>query len=128
MSVNYKSVGRRNPQDSSQPEKYYATAISKGTTDLKKLASLLSDGSTTRISDVYAVLIGLVEEIKKELSEGRAVKLGDLGTFKVGINAEGADTPEEVNPSKIIRRKIAYRVSADLKKMLNNLDFEKLSE
>ncbi len=126
MSVNYKSIARRNPSDPTAPPMYYASVVNKGTTDLNKLSQLLADGSTTRKADVYAVLVGLVEEIKKELSEGRMVKLGDLGSFAVGVHSHGAGTPDEVNPSHIKRRKIVYRASADLKTMLSALKFHKV--
>ncbi len=126
MSVNYKSIARRNPSDPSAPEKYYASVANKGVTDLNKLSQLLADGSTTRKADVYAVLVGLVEEIKKELSEGRMVKLGGLGSFAIGVNSEGADTPDEVSVNHIIRRKIKYRASSDLKTMLRGLKFHKI--
>ena len=126
MSVNYKSIPRKNPGDSSVPEKYYAKIVNKGSTDLNQLAALLGDGSTARKADVYAVLVGLVEEIKKELSAGRMVKLGDLGSFAVSINSFGEETPEEVSSNSIKRRKILYRSSAELKTMLGALKFKKI--
>jgi len=126
MSVKYKSIARKNPGDSSAPAKFYATAVSVGVTNLKDLAENLSDGSTTRMEDVYAVLIGLVREIKKELKAGRMVKLDDLGSFAIGVNSIGADSPEEVSANQIIRTKMVYRPGKDLKKMLNNIDWEKV--
>ena len=126
MSVNYKSLQRRNPADPAATPMYYVSIVNKGITDLNKLSQLLADGSTTRKADVYAVLVGLVEEIKKELSEGRMVKLGDLGSFGVGVNSFGASTPDEVNATLIKRRKIVYRTSAELKTMLGSLKFHKV--
>lgn len=124
MTVSYKSIARINPADSTAPPKYYATVVKKGVTDLNQLALLLGDGSTTRKADVYAVLVGLVEEIKKELTQGRMVKLGDLGSFTVGVHSEGVDSPNLVTSSLIKRRKIVYRSSSELKTMLATLKFK----
>lgn len=126
MSVNYTTIARRNPGDPDAPEKHYARVVNSGTTDLNKLAALLGDGSTTRKADVFAVLVGLVEEIKKELSEGRMVKLGDLGSFAVSVNSEGEDSPDLVTVNSIKRRKIQYRTSGELKTMLGAIKFTKV--
>ena len=125
MSILFKSIQRRNPQDVEAAKKHYAIAVNRGTTTLKQLAGLLGDGSTTRRADVYAVLVGLVDEIKKELSAGRSVKLGDLGSFSISLKSLGVPTLEEVTSSVIKGNKINYRPSAELKDTLKVLKYEK---
>ena len=126
MSILFKSIQRRNPQDVEAAKKHYAIAVNRGTTNLKQLAGLLGDGSTTRRADVYAVLVGLVEEIKKELSAGRSVKLGDLGSFSISLKSLEVPTLEEVTSSVIKGNKINYRPSAELKDTLKVLKYEKI--
>jgi predicted histone-like DNA-binding protein len=126
MSVLIRSIKKTNPQDKNAKKKFYAIAVSRGLTDLKALSRLLSDGSTTRTADVFAVLVGLVEEIKKELSAGRSVKLGDLGSFKLNVKSEGVDKEAEVTSNIIKGNKILYRPSAELKTTLSTIKYQKI--
>lgn len=128
MAVKYKPIARKNPADQSLPAKYYVTLENSGVVNLDKLAALLGSGSTARKADVYAVLIGLVEQITEQLSEGRMVKMGELGSFSLGVHSEGAESPELVNAQLIKRKKIVFRPSSNLKHMLFNLKFEKKAE
>ncbi|MBW1296012.1 HU family DNA-binding protein [Aquimarina litoralis] len=128
MSVNFKPIARRDPRDSTAIPKHYALVVSSGITDIDQLSTLVSDGSTVTQADVYAVIIRLVKTIQGELSQGRTVRLGKLGSFSLGVNSEGADTPEEVTPSLIKRTKIRYRPSIELNNMLKTLRFTKKSE
>ena len=50
-------VERPNPQDRTAENKFYALAVSKGSTDLERLAYLVSHQSTVREGDCYAVLL-----------------------------------------------------------------------
>ena len=92
MSVKYKVLPRKNPQDLLAPEKFYAAAIADGETDLDKLAEQISYQCTVTESDCYAVLLSLERNIISELEQGRIVKLGRLGNFQIGVSSQGKDT------------------------------------
>lgn len=126
MSVTYRIISRKNLQDTAAAPKFYALAVSSGKTDLDKLAALISDGSTVRQADVYAVLIGMVNAISKELAEGRIVQLGKLGSFSIGVRSAGAENEEEANSSLIKGAKLNYRPSAELSNMLKTLSYKKV--
>lgn len=128
MAVKYKAVARRNPADPTAEEKYYMSVVCKDVTDFNELASLLSDGSTIRKANAYAVLVGLVELIKKELAAGRKVRLGDIGSLSVGVHSEGLELPDKLGEEKIKRRKIVYRAGRELKDMLTTLKFERIKD
>ena len=125
MSIKYKTLPRKNPQDLLAPEKFYAAAIADGEVDLEKLAELISYQCTVTESDCYAVLISLEHNIVSELKEGRIVKLGRLGNFQVGISSEGKDTTEEVSAAAIRKTRILFRPGKKLRSMLNDLSFKK---
>lgn len=125
MSIKYKTLPRKNPQDLLAPEKFYAAAIADGEVDLEKLAELISYQCTVTESDCYAVLISLEHNIVSELKEGRIVKLGRLGNFQVGISSEGKDTTEEVSAAAIRKTRILFRPGKKLRSMLNDLSFRK---
>ena len=127
MSVKFKVIQKRNPRDITAAPKSYAIAVSDGTVDIDRLSVLVGDGSTVRQNDIYAVIIGLVNVIQGELSEGRSVNLGKLGTFSISLSSDPSDTPEEVSASNIKSARVNYRPSKELKNMLKTLSYTKVS-
>jgi predicted histone-like DNA-binding protein len=125
MSVKYKVLPRKNPQDLLAPEKFYASAIADGDVDLDRLAELISYQCTVTETDCYAVLLALEHNIIGELGQGRIVKLGRLGNFKVGISSEGKDTAAEVSSTAITKSRILFRPGKRLRSMLNEVSFKK---
>ena len=128
MSVLFKSVKRKNPQDITAPEKYYAMAIANGTTDLKQLATMVATQSTVSAADCYAVLIALEANIITEMQQGKIVRLGEIGSFQLGISALGKDTIEEVTVSSIKKAKINFRPGEGLRNMLKTLTYTKIQD
>lgn len=126
MSIKFKSIERKNIQDPTLRPKHYALAVTAGRTDLDGLAALISDGSTVRQGDVYAVLIGMVNAISLELAAGRTVNMGKLGSFSIGISSEGVEEAKEVTSSVIKGAKIRYRPLAELKDVLKTLHYQKV--
>lgn len=127
MSVKYKVLPRKNPQDITAPEKFYAAAIADGEVDLDKLAEQISYQCTVTESDCYAVLLSLERNIISELEQGRIVKLGRLGNFQIGLSSEGKETSEEVSVSAIKKARILFRPGKRLRLLLNDLSFRKAS-
>ena len=127
MSVKFKVVSRRNPQDIAAPEKFYANAIGDGETDLDVLARAISIQCTVTEADCYAVLVSLEFNIINELEQGRIVKLGRVGSFQVGISSEGKVTAEEVNSSAIIKNRIRFRPGKRLRSFLKDVTYKKVS-
>lgn len=127
MSVKYKVLPRKNPQDLLAPEKFYAAAIADGETDLDKLAEQISYQCTVTDSDCYAVLLSLERNIISELEQGRIVKLGRLGNFQIGVSSEGKDTAAEVTSGAIVKTRILFRPGKRLRSLLKDLSFRKAS-
>jgi predicted histone-like DNA-binding protein len=127
VSVKFKALQRRNPQDSTATEKFYAAAIADGQTDLDKLAELISYQCTVTEADCYAVLMSLEHNIISELNEGRIVKLGRLGNFQVSVSSEGMATAAEVNSNAITKNRILFRPGKKLRNLLATLTYNKAS-
>ncbi len=127
MSIKFKVLPRKNPQNMVAPEKFYAAAVADGETNLDKLAELISYQCTVTEADCYAVLMSLEHNIVSELKEGRIVKLGRLGNFQVGLSSEGLATAEEVSSSAITKKRILFRPGKKLRNLLNELSFKKAS-
>jgi predicted histone-like DNA-binding protein len=126
MSIKYKILPRKNPQDISAPEKFYAAAIGDGEIDLDRLAEKIAYQCTLTEVDCHAVLLSLVHNVSEELNDGRIVRLGKLGTFQVGISSDGMTTKDEVDASAITKTRILFRPGKKLQKVLSDLSFRKM--
>ena len=113
-----KAIERRNPQDLTAVNKFYAKAISQGVIDFERLAYLVSNQCTVRESDCYAVLRALEHNIMDELKQGKVVQLGGLGNLQVGVSSLGEDTAEKVTASSVKRAHINFRAGSKLREML----------
>ena len=127
MSILYKVLPKKNPQDLLAPEKYYATAIADGIVDLDLLAELIADQCTVTEADCYAVLLSLEKNIIRELGQGRIVKVGRLGNFQVGFSAEGMAAANDVSSSSIKKTRILFRPGKRMRKLLVETTFRKAS-
>jgi predicted histone-like DNA-binding protein len=125
MAIKYRVLPRKNPQDITAPEKYYAAAIADGAVDLDRLAELISYQCTVTETDCYAVLLSLEHNIIGELGQGRIVKLGRLGNFQVGISSSGSETAAAVSSTSITKSRILFRPGKKLRNMLNGVSFKK---
>lgn len=112
-------IERPNPQDRTAENKFYAQVVATGKTDLERLAYLVSNQSTVREADCYAVILSLLHNIVDELKQGRIVKLDKLGSFQLGIQSEGVHTAEEVNASVVKNLRIKFRPDQRMKNQLN---------
>jgi predicted histone-like DNA-binding protein len=125
MSVQYVIIERGNPLNIAAPKKFYAMAKSAGVVSLKQLSKDISARSTVNSSDTLAVLDSLVQQLTKELEEGRIVRLGDFGSFQLSISSEGADTADKFSSSLIKKSKILFRPGIDLRNMLATVSYTK---
>lgn len=127
MPIKFKTQSRKNPQDLTAPEKFYAAAVSNGETDMEALAEMIAYQSTLTDTDCYAVLRSLEHNIINELKQGRIVKLGSLGNFQVSISSGGRLTPEEVSATDVTKSRILFRPGKKLRNLLSNLNYLKAS-
>ena len=125
MAIKYQVLPRKNPQDITAPEKFYAAAIADGDVDLDRLAELISYQCTVTETDCYAVLMALEHNIIGELGQGRIVKLGRLGNFQVGLSSTGSDTAGDVSTTSITKSRILFRPGKRLRMMLDSVTFKK---
>lgn len=121
--VKLNKVKRPNPLDRTLADKFYAQAVSTGTTDLERLAYLVSNQSTVREADCYAVLLSLLHNIIDELQQGKIVKLDKLGSFQVGVRSEGSTNAEELTISAVKKAHVNFRPDKRMRDMLQNVSF-----
>lgn len=125
MPIKFNVVSKKNPQDLTAPEKYYANAVGDGEVGIEKLAKLISQNCTVTEADCLAVLASLERQMMNQLEDGRIVRLEKIGTFQIGISSKGLETQDEVTSSAITKTKLRFRPSKTLRTFLKTLSFNK---
>lgn len=127
MPVQYVLIEKGNPSKPEEPKKYYAQAKSTGEITYKTLAKEIASKSSLNAGDVFNVLEVLTQVLNREISDGRIVRLGDFGSLQLSLSSEGVDAVEKFNASHIKGNKIIFRPGKDLKAIMNNLEYKKVS-
>ena len=125
-NVTYSVSPRINPRDKDAAPKYYGHVQASGDVSLREMAERIQSTCTVHKSDVFAVLVALEDVIIDALKSGEIVRLGDLGSFQIGISSKGALTEEDHDVSMIKKARINFRPGTALSSILSNLSFQKV--
>lgn len=127
-SVTYSVVPRINPAEKDLPPRYYAKAQSSGDVDIREMSERIQASCTVTKADVYAVLVSLEDVIIDALKSGEIVRLGDLGTFQIGLSGKGAISEEEYDTSLIQKARINFRPGIALAGCLTSLTYTRVAK
>ena len=125
MSVKYRIIPRRNPGKPEQEPLFYAQVVNKGEVSVRELANEIANISTVSVVDTMAVIKAFIQALPQHLTKGEIIRLGDLGSYAIGILSKGAASQEEFSPRLIKGVKIYFRPGRELKKALSAVEFEK---
>ena len=125
-NVTYSVVPRINPREKNDPPKYYAQAQASGDVNIREMSERIQASCTVTKADVYAVLVSMEDVIIDALKSGEIVRLGDLGTFQIGVSGKGTLTEEEYDSSLIKKARINFRPGIALSSMLTALTFARV--
>ena len=125
-NVTYSVVPRINPREKNDPPKYYAQAQASGNVNIREMSERIQQTCTVTKADVYAVLVSMEDVIIDALKSGEIVRLGDLGTFQIGVSGKGTLTEEEYDSSLIQKARINFRPGIALSGILTNLTYAKV--
>ncbi len=123
MAVQITASGKKNPNNPQDPIKFYPRTANTGEVDLDILADKIAFSNSLTPADCYGVIISLVKEIETELSNGKIVRLGRLGSFQISVKGKPALLASDIKPSSVVKSSIVFRPGKILKKMLLRLDF-----
>lgn len=127
MTISFKVIERGRPGVVGGGEKkFYASNMVNGNSDIEELTEGIEKISTVSGADIRAVLYALTDVIPSMLADGKSVRLGEIGNFRVSISSEGLEKVEDVNANCIKRSKIIFTPGKKLKGMLGNLKYRKL--
>jgi len=71
------------------------------------------------------VLESLLKVIPDHLLNGRIVRLGDFGSFRLTLASEGADTEDDFSKSMIKKVKLNFRPGKQIRNDLKTAEYEK---
>ena len=125
-NVTYSVVPRINPREKNDPPKFYAQAQASGDVNIREMSERIQQTCTVTKADVYAVLVSMEDVIIDALKSGEIVRLGDLGTFQIGVSGKGTLTEEEYDSSLIQKARINFRPGIALSGILTNLTYAKV--
>lgn len=125
MAVKYNLQQQKYDMSGNGKNYYFAKAISTGEVNFKTICEDISDRGTATRGDVMVALDGCIHSTIQALKAGKIVRLGDFGSFQIGLSSIGTKTEKEFNSSQIKKAKIIFRPGADLTDMLSNLTYEK---
>ena len=127
-TVTYSVVPRLNPRDKDASPKYYAQAQASGDVSIREMSERIQQSCTVHKADVHAVLVALEDTMIDALKGGEIVRLGDLGTFQIGVSGKDALTEEDYTPSLIQKARINFRPGIALSGILTTLSFSKVAK
>jgi predicted histone-like DNA-binding protein len=126
MAIEIKPVERPQPGvKGGGVKKCYAIPVHGSEISLEGLTRGIEKASTVSGADIRAVLYAMVEEAVEGLSDGRIVRLGDLGSLRITLSSEGKDTPEEVTAASVKKAGVIFTPGKKLQQMLQNATFKK---
>jgi len=126
MSIKFKVIERGQPGVvGGGTKKFYAIPVMDGEFDLNDLTRAIEKMCTVNGADIRAVLYALVDVSVDQLTRGTIVRLGDLGSLRTSISAEGQATAEEVTSSTIKGASVIYTPGTRIKETLTTVKFEK---
>lgn len=74
---------------------WFARAITTQTVESDQIAELIEKRCSLTKSDVKGCIEALIDVLKEQILDSKAVKLNGLGTFKIGIKTVGAESPSD---------------------------------
>jgi len=125
--IKISTTERVNLQAPEEPRKHYGVTQSAGEIGLMDLAKKISKSTTIGVPDVYAVIMALLIDIPENLLEGKIVKLGEFGTFRVTVSSDGADSAEEYSTTLIKKANLNFRPGKAINDALSSAVFKKVS-
>ena len=128
--INYKAIQRKKLLN--DEVKWYPAIVLGNPVLLDEMTELIALNCTVTEHDIKAVLSALQEQIVLALKQGRSVRLGDLGSFRLTMSGRGEESAEKVTEQSIESLRVQFRASGDMNDALQvkarGISFHKVKE
>ena len=101
MAVRYK-LYQNAIKTSKNYKKWYARATVNDVITTEQIAYKIQQNCSVKKSDVKAVLDEMVEVMTEALQDGKRVKIGGIGSFKIALSSKPSDNREDFNARQCI--------------------------
>jgi len=127
MAIQFKAIEKGQPGVvGGGVKKIYASPVQGQEASLDALTKGIEKACTVNGADIRAVLYALVDEAVDDLSEGRIIRLGDLGSLRITLSSEGTATAEELTSDAIKGASVIFTPGSKIKEMLATAKFLKV--
>lgn len=126
-SIVYNVAQKVNPRDVEGPRKYYAVKMPQGEIDVRALSRRISRETMLGIVETTAVIEALLQAVPDLLSEGKTVRLGEFGSFRLTLRSQGAESPEAFNQSLILGPNLIFRAGREFRDKLAQVRYTRAS-
>jgi len=126
--IKIKPIKRKNPHHRNEPAKYYLTPLCEGEASMEDLCHLIAQRAGMDIASTQMIIEAILHEIPKQLANGNAVKLGDLGCLRLTFHSEGVEKKSQLNTNHISQVTLKFKPTPEFEHMANKLKFEQVKE
>ncbi|NQZ79155.1 MAG: hypothetical protein HRT61_24005 [Ekhidna sp.] len=129
MSVKFRTQAKGQPGVVGGGDiKYYATIVRGDKADVRSIMEEIFELNIAHPGVVLSVLEGFLSRVNYHLINGRAIELGQLGSFYPSISSTASELSDEVNATNIQKFKVVFRPSKLLRKRMSRVEFIKLAD
>lgn len=129
MAQDFKLVVRPSkPGEKGSEKKFYAVSKTNGTSSMKTLCKLISARSTVFVGRCEGGMDNLNFVLDMELQEGRIVKFGDFGSFRISVSSDGVTDKKDFNSSMLRPPRIIFTPGGELKDTKKTLEYSRISQ
>ena len=127
-TLKYKLYQWKDNRDENSEPMWHARAAKGTTIEFDDLVKHMSEHNSPYSQGVIkGVLTDMLACVKELVLDNKSVRLGDLGTFQIGISSKGAATEEDYTDSLIKKARINFRPGSALEGALSGLTFQKVA-
>jgi predicted histone-like DNA-binding protein len=123
MSLIYHRILRGSLKDPEAPKKWYVVLKRIGMIREKEIAKELADETTLNPMEAAMAVYLFKKVLIAKLLSGYSVQLGEVGSFYLNVNSEGADTKEEATAEKVTRVNVRFYPGKELKAAIRKAHF-----
>lgn len=115
-----KYIVRKRINNKTQNPYYMRQIVTQNPVNLQDIADEAESLCTLTKADIVAVLASLQEVVMKHLREGRSVRLGMIGSFRLSLQSKGMQTMEACVMTPIKKINCRFYASGYLRRSLKN--------
>lgn len=124
MALRVRRVKKAFGFDKTKTEKYVLVPDRATVVKFEALCEQVATVSGINLGLVQSVVYGLVKSMTTFIRQGHSVQVAGFGTFVPSFNAKSSVAEEAVNVSSIHKVKLRFLPSAELKAVMNSMEFE----